>query len=189
MVIRTMAFFPALAALAMCFCNLSSNNNTAGPAATDVSDLKVPGGAVSGWLLNADADSFSVWTAADLDSDIDGGALEYTDRGVIKAADEHLIGPNGAVLGPHALFLDFGTEANAGAMHRYEVSKNSAYTRIAITGYDSTVAFGVANLGGITVYAYFKKFYFVLPFTGYSMKSQAVSDANLFLGFFKSRIL
>jgi hypothetical protein len=188
MIVRKLLLFSACAGLVLCVCNLTTNKNTSSTTATSVSQLKITNGAISGWQMVTTADSFGVWAAADFHNDIDGGDKPYTDRGLIEVADFHLLGPNGTELGVHAYFMDFGTEAAATAMFQYQASQSIYTPHVAITGYDNTVAFGYAVLGGITAFAHFKKFYIELPFTLYSAQGQAISDANLFLGYLKAKI-
>jgi hypothetical protein len=184
--IRKLLFFSVCAGFTLCVCNVATNKNTSSATATNVSQLKITNGAISGWQINAASDSFGVFAAADFHNDIDGGDKPYTDRGLIEVADEHMVGPNGVELGGHAYLMDFGTDAAATAMFQYQATQFTP--QVAITGYDNSIAFGYVTVGGITVFAHFKKFYFELPFTGYSAQSQAISDANLFLGYFKAKI-
>jgi hypothetical protein len=188
MIIRKILFFSVCAGLVLCLCNVATNKNTSSTTATNVSQLKITNGAISGWQIVTLSDSFGVFSAADFYIDIDGGDKPYTDRGLIEVADEHMAGPNGAGLGPKAFFMDFGTDAAATAMFQYQASQSIYTPHVAITGYDNSVAFGYAGVGGITVFAHFKKFYIELPFVGYTSQNQPISDANLFLGFLKAKI-
>jgi hypothetical protein len=163
-----------------------------GQKASNVRMLKVTNSDISNWKMAASADSFTLWTAANFYDDVDGGIEVYTDRGLIELADLHLMGPIGSdgtqnELAVHSFIMDFGTEANAIDEYSFQKTRYSA-DAFDIPEYGNKVAFARPVLGGITVYAHFKKFYFELNFVGFSDQNQAVATALQFLGLFEMKI-
>jgi hypothetical protein len=163
-----------------------------GQKGNNVRMLKVTNTDISNWKMAQAADSFTLWTAANFYDDVDGGIEVYTDRGLIELADIHLIGPIGSdgvqnELSAHSFIMDFGTEANALEEYNFQKTRWSA-DAFDISGYNNKIAFAKPILGGITVYAHFKKFYFELTFAGFSDQKQAESTAIQFLGLFEMKI-
>jgi hypothetical protein len=160
--------------------------------ATNVRMLKFTNTDISNWKMAPSADSFTLWTAANFYDDVDGGIEVYTDKGLIEVADIHLVGPTGSdgvqnEIAVHSFIMDFGTESNAQDEFNYQKTKYSA-DAFDIPKYSSKIAFARAVFGGITVYAYFRKFYFELQFIGFDNQNHAVSTALLFLGLFQMKI-
>jgi hypothetical protein len=138
--------------------------------------------------------SFTLWSASDLNDDIDGGYDEYTSRGMLQAADMQMVGPVNSE-GDHYLLywasfvMDFGTEAKAKNM--YDAHKENYYypdEAVVIPGYDTSVAFGEPGTGSLTVRAYYKNFYFKLELRKFPEPDTAIAKGKMFLDFFKSKI-
>jgi hypothetical protein len=149
---------------------------------------------ITGWKMRYSTvdSSFVLWSAADLNVDIDGGFERYTNRGMLQAADMTMIGPlnsegNNFSLDQHSFIMDFGTEAKAKTM--YDSTKGRYYSADAplIPGYDNSVAFTSTGLGGLTAYAYYKQFYFELILSAYPDDANPVADAKKFLDYFKTK--
>lgn len=156
---------------------------------SNIRQLEIANNEIPDWSVVKSADSFNVYTAANLHEVLDGGDLLYVQGGVVEIGIEDLEKAVNDTDYVYAYFMDFGTDINAAAMVQTEVSNFSGGDNpIVITGYDNNVALARGNLGGITVYAHFKKFYIELSFTGYQDQSQAISDAKLFLDLIKSKI-
>jgi hypothetical protein len=157
-----------------------------------VSMLKVTNTDIANWKMASSADSFTLWNANNFDQDIDGGYEKYTDRGMIEAADFHMLGPIGSdgeqnQIATRSFIMDFGTDSNAEGIYNYWKTENSQ-DAFDIPGYGNTNVFAIPIQGGITVYAYFSKFYFELKFLGFSTQAQAVATAKQFLDLFKGKI-
>jgi hypothetical protein len=157
-----------------------------------VSKLKPANNEISGWSFVQAADSFTLWTPENFYDDVDGGAGIYLDKGMIEVADIHMVGPVGSggvqnVIASHSFIMDFGNDSNALNIYTYKKTTYSAET-FDLPGYAVTTAFGINDLGGITVMAHIKNIYFELTFSGFSDQSQALSAAQLFLNFFKAKI-
>ena len=160
--------------------------------ATNVGQLKITSTEISNWAMASSADSFTLWTKANFNLDIDGGYEKYTDRGMIETGDFHMLGPTGPdgeqnIIATHSYIMDCGNDSNAIELYRYWQIDNSA-DAFKIPRYKTTTAFAIAVQGGITVYAHFKKFYFELKFSGFSDLTQAAATAVQFLGLFRAKI-
>jgi hypothetical protein len=178
--------------LIVCTCNLIFVENVANAKATNVSQLKISGTEISNWKLSSSADSFTVWTAANFYDDVDGGIDKYLNNGMIEVADIHMVGPVGSdgqlnSIATHSFIMDYGNDSNAIAIYNYQRTLYSAEA-FKIPRYPLTSAFAINVIGGITVMAHFKKFYFELTFFGFSDNNQAASTAVQFLGLFRSKI-
>jgi hypothetical protein len=133
-----------------------------------------------------------------LNQDIDGGYDEYTKRGMLQAADIQMTGPKSSdSLSEHPRYMlhwpsfvmDFGTEANAKTMYSWSRSKYySSDGSATIPGYDTSVAWGEAGMGSLTVYSYYKKFFIKLDLEYFPEADTAVTMGKMFLDFFKSKI-
>jgi hypothetical protein len=175
-------------------CNLVLVEDEGGGAqqkATNVRMLKFTNTDISNWKMAPSADSFTLWTAANFYDDVDGGIEVYTDRGLIELADIHLIGPAGSEglneIPVHSFIMDFGTEANALEEYNFQKTRYSA-DAFDIPKYGNKVAFAKPILGGITVYAHFRKFYLEISFIGFDNQNLSVSTATQFLGLFQMKI-
>jgi hypothetical protein len=82
--------------------------------------------------------------------------------------------------------MDFGSPDQAAYMYNYKKSRLSNTTA---AGYADSIAIGYPLMGGVTVYAHFNKFYFQADITGYTSLGTAISDGNLFLGFYEKMAL
>ena len=190
-----MLFFSGLGCFSFilwCSCNLIFIENVASDKAVSVGQLKVSNTEISNWKLSSSADSFTLWTAANFEQDIDGGYEIYTDRGMIECGDIHMLGPAGSdgvqnEIAAHSFIMDFGNDSNAVDIYNYQKTRYSA-DAFDIPRYPNTIAFARSILGGITVYAHFKKFYLELNFTGFSDQNHATTTAIQFLGLLKSKI-
>ena len=157
-----------------------------------VRQLKVTNNDIPNWKLAQDADSFALFTPANISDLIDGLCDVYTNRGMIEAAAFHMVGPIGPdgeqnMLTGHSLIVNFGSDSNANYMYNHNKTENP-YDLIDIAGYSDSVAFAIAVQGGITLFAHFKQFYFELKFFGFSDQTYAITAAKLFLNFFKGKI-
>jgi hypothetical protein len=182
----------AFIALICCGCKFLFVENIASDKATNVTQCKITGSEISNWALASSADSFTLWTAANFNDDIDGGYEKYTDRGMTECADFHMIGPVGPdgeqnYIATHSYIMDCGNDTNAYELYKYWQNYNSA-DAFKVTRYTTTTAFAIPIQGGIVVYAHFKKFYFELKFMGYSDQTLAASTAVQFLGLFRAKI-
>jgi hypothetical protein len=162
--------------------------------AITVSMLKINNGDLPDWRMSQNVDSFTVWNSVNLYDYIDGGASVYADKGMVEAAGLKMVGPVGeygdtAYLNKYSFIMDFGNDSNAVAIYNYQrtIFFNDD-SLITIPGYDKTIAFGVARIGGTTVYAHFKNIYFELNFTGIANPLRTDAIAILFLNFFKGKI-
>jgi hypothetical protein len=154
--------------------------------------LKVKNGDIANWRTAPDADSFGVWTPDNFYEDIDGGYEVYTDQGLSRAADFHMLGPVGPdgdteEIAKPSFIMDFGSATHAMEMYTYMKSMYSADI-VATPGWNDSVAFAKSILGGIAAYVHFDKFYFELNFAGFSDREKALAAAGLFLDFFKGKI-
>jgi hypothetical protein len=179
-------------ALLFCTCNFMFVENIASDKATNVSQLKIASTEISNWAMASSADSFTLWTAANFEQDIDGGYDVYTNRGMIEVADFHMIGPidpagEQNTIATRSYIMDCGNDSNAIELYKYWQIYNSA-DAFKIPRYKTTTAFAIAVQGGITVYAHFKKFYFELKLFGFSSQPQAAATAVQFLGLFRAKV-
>jgi hypothetical protein len=159
--------------------------NTPEGSASSVADLKIFNTDVWGWTQTSDVDSFVIYPANDPEHwGIDGGDVEYNNNGVIKAMFQHFSGPNGRDLSLRV--MDFGTAENAIKMCDQKKSNQSDI--VTIGSYDLFTVFATSSIGGVNVYAHFKKFHIELFFSGYDVERQAKQDAELFLGLFQANI-
>jgi hypothetical protein len=154
----------------------------------------ISNGMIPGWkMIRSTLDSsFTLWSAADLYKDIDGGFERYTDHGMLQAADIGMLGPinsegNPFELSIHSFIMDYGTEPIAKAMYDFSKSQYFGDDALPIPSYENTAAFAKPALGGITVYAYYKQFYFELILSAYPDDANPTADAKLFLDYFKTK--
>jgi hypothetical protein len=155
-----------------------------------ISNSMIPGWKMSYSTIDS---TFTMWSVDNLWQDIDGGFERYTNRGMLQAGDLTMVGPinsegNPYTLDIHSFIMDFGTESNSKSM--FDKSKTDFFDTESslVPGYDNSAAFAKDALGGITVYAYYKKFYFELILSNYPEKDKALADAKVFLDYFKSKI-
>jgi hypothetical protein len=127
---------------------------------------------LAGWQQAPDADAF--WTGAgadDLHGKIDGPGDVYIDNGYRVAMFQTLAGPGDQTC--QIVAMDFGTVTQANAIFTWKVSDATA--DIAIPPYDISTAAAFSTLTGITVYAYFKQWYFEVLLSGYGDQSTTCS--------------
>jgi hypothetical protein len=184
--------FLFLILLGIVMCNKTSppTNTNPTPKNPTLLDLKVTTNDVSGWTL----DTFGVYSADSLTHDLDGGDMPYRNNHIVAMIDEGLKYPSGAdtlYLGYRFFIMDFGTVANATAMYQSQKSYfDQVPSSAGIAGFDLSEAFAdTAKNGGVTAYCHFGKFYFELPFSGFSNHLDALGPAAQFLTLLKSRIL
>jgi hypothetical protein len=147
--------------------------------------------------------SVTLWSASDLNEDIDGGFERYTNNGMLQAADITMIGPRTGEIDSFSnpghldtlhyelqntsFIMDFGTETNAKAMYQGEKAKYSSELKT-IKGYDTSKAFGYEGIGSLTVSSYDKQFYFELILIHYAELDTASAHAKIFLDYFRSKV-
>ncbi len=179
--------------LMVCACNLVFVENVSNAKATNVSQLKISSTEISNWKLASSADSFTLWTASNFYDDVNGGIEKYLNNGMIEVADIHMVGPVGKdgsqnIIATHSFIMDYGNDSNAVAIYNYQKTLYSAEA-FKLPRYSLNSAFAVSVIGGITVIAHFKKFYFELTFSGFSDQTEAANTAVQFLGLFRLKIL
>ncbi|MDD5674594.1 MAG: hypothetical protein PHC61_10550 [Chitinivibrionales bacterium] len=116
---------------------------------------------------------------------IDGGYQEYTDNGLVEGVYQSLSTTD--KLNMKVYIMDFGISDQAAYLYNYKKSRGDSNPMA--VGYPDSVAIGYGGSGGVTVYAHFGKFFFKVSNTGYTSYSTAISDANLFLGFYEKMAL
>jgi hypothetical protein len=154
-----------------------------------ISNTMIPGWKMAHSTIDS---SFVLWSASRLTDDIDGGAVRYTTLGMLQAADISMIGPNNSEGNPNILtnnsfVMDFGNETNAKKIYAHQKDQFFDEQALSITGYGDSVAFAKSSLSGITLYSYYKQFYFELIFDQYIENDQAVADGKKFLDYFISK--
>ncbi len=149
---------------------------------------------ISGWKFDSiPGKCLSLWSVSTLYLDIDGGYDEYTKRGMLQAFDmRYISGPINSEGNPytfekHNFIMDFGTEANAKTMYdfrkAFSIDRRDTAT---IPGYSMSNALAnTSPLGGITVYAYYKQFYFEFSLLQFpNAPTDALPVAKQFLDYF-----
>jgi hypothetical protein len=181
-----------------------SNVNVTMPAGVLKTKFAISNTMIPNWkmMFSTLDSSFSLWSPSDLNDNIDGGFEFYTSRGMLQAADIGMIGPKSGevdntdplhpdsirvILARQSFIMDFGTEANAKAM--YEAAKGKYYDKEngVIPGYDTATTCLKTNLAGITVYSYYKQFYFDYTFDRYPDIDSSRVHAKLFLDYWRSK--
>jgi hypothetical protein len=153
----------------------------AGPVPT-VQQLKIDTGDITDWLPE---DTMSFYANDHLYELIDGGAPQYLDKGCRVTGYQQFTGLEGTI--STVFVMDFGKDSNATAMFKQKQAENSGNTVPDQSFPDSTV-FVTPNLGGVGGYAHFNNIYIEISLRGFSDQQKAISELNLFLGFFKNKI-
>jgi hypothetical protein len=138
--------------------------------------------------------SFTLWNTSDIYSNIDGGGVKYVVNGMRQMADLCMTGQtnqDGSIqqLVPQSSFImDFGTDNTAKKM--YQFIKNDKYDSDALNldGYSDSVVFITPSLSGITLFSYYKQFYFELCLNNFVSTESAVAAGKVFLEHFISRV-
>jgi len=171
--------------LSFCTCktiwiNTSKDNDSSG--ANSVSQLEIMPTDVTGWQQVAPP--WSIISASNLHTVMDGGDILYIQNHVIEAGIQYLQGPNSKQIQTYC--MDFGNQINSHQM--FLDQKQTAPVILNIPNYPDTVAIAASALGGVTVYAYFSKFYLELSLTGFQDQAEALQTASLFLDIYTSKI-
>jgi hypothetical protein len=153
--------------------------------------LKLSEGEISGWTQQGvqytmSSGGYAVCTGLEgLRTLIDGGYEAYTTRGFIEGGVQEFgkadAEPKTAVLWA----FDQGSEANATLLFQDKMAL--ATTPITVTGFATTVAAGRSTLGGGLFHAHFHNIYIELTLSGYSVESDVVNAASLFLTTIQSK--
>ncbi len=180
---RTVVFFCIATALS---CAKSGVNTQVQNTSPSVNSLKIVSAAGTGFSQVADADSFVIYTPENLNLAINGGNVEYIDRGLIAASAQNFTSADSRTM--RSLCMDFGTAAKASAMYAYK--KASVTAALTIPSFDSSVAVGKPEIlfQGITAFAWFDRFYFEIRLLGYADQTQALGNAAVFLSQYASKI-
>lgn len=185
MSVRVVSAVIAFLFLSVVVCTHSTNPSPP-PDTRDVSLFVIHNSDISGWTMAPD--SFTYYDSSNFNNDVDGSVDLYKSRGMVKVVDMDMIGPDSVKkLGPKCFIMDFQNAANATAMYNYE---QTFWTpNVVLPGFNKTVAFAYTEeLGSVRVIAHFGKFYLDFPFSVYTDKNQAVTDAIQFISFEKSLI-
>ncbi|MGB7568168.1 MAG: hypothetical protein WBM07_09925 [Chitinivibrionales bacterium] len=173
--------------LSFCLCktiwiNTSKDNDLSG--ANSVAQLQIMPADVSGWQQSGGASGWTILSASNLHTILDGGDMPYLQNHLIEAGIQYLQGPSGKSLQVYC--MDFGTETNSRQM--VEDQKIQITTLLIIPNYPDSVAIASATLGGVNAYAYFNKFYIELQLTGFQDQGEALRTASLFMDLYSSKI-
>jgi hypothetical protein len=178
----------SLLALGVLACGSSSPDNSGGGLPQDKDSfgrtIKLSNNDLSGWKQDTLDSSYSLWTKDDLTGKIDGAAPDYTDRGMLYAMYQDMVGPDPQLC--TVIAMDFATDAQAKTMFDYIKDKTGADT--AIPEFDASVAVGNAALSGMTVYAHLGWVYVALQLDGYSDQTLAAQTATSFLKVLEQKI-
>jgi hypothetical protein len=119
---------------------------------------------------------------------INGGAYEFTSRGMVEGITQNLRQYSGSVTKTINTFvMDFGTAEVAQAM--YEYKKSGVGQKRAFTEFAETMA--VADMGfssGCMAYACFGKFYISLNLYNFSDKEEAFGYAVQILNMYREKV-
>jgi hypothetical protein len=140
---------------------------------------------ITGWKIGKSTvdSSFTLWNSADIYSNIDGGGAKYVVNGMKQMADLSMNGPKNSdgttqKLVPQSSFImDFGTDATATNMYQY---MKDPY-------YDS-LAYVTKSISGITLFSYYKQFYFELCMDNFPSYESAMAAGKMFLEYFISKV-
>ena len=175
--------------LTLCLCrtiwiNTSKDNDLS--SANSVGQLQITTMDVTGWRQTAGPTGFCIYSASNFNLDVDGGDRPYINNGgLIEIADQRLEGASTKQV--MAWCMDFGDETMSRNMFKYQY--NASTTRQDIPYYSDSIAVAANISGGQgSVYAYFKKFYIELQFTGLQDQTEVLQTASLFLDIYSSKI-
>jgi hypothetical protein len=178
-----------LCALLLSFCvcktiwiNTSKDNDLSG--ANSVAQLQIMPTDVTGWQQTNGASGWVIVSASNLHNYIDGGDMLYITNNLIEAGIQTLQGPSGKLLTVYC--MDFGTVK--WSQKTVSDQRNTIAIPLDIPNFPDSSAIAAANLGGVTAYAYFNKFYFELALTGFQDQAEALRMASLFLDLYSSKI-
>jgi hypothetical protein len=144
---------------------------------------------ISGWALKDSVRHFVETTLFDI---VNGGNIGYcgdcTGNSNLKAGIYSTLENTQNSTSVNIFVMDYKTTANAKTQYdSVVVSPRIFYIpQDTIPTYPVSVAVG-AGAGSIYALAHFGKYYFELQFVGYSVTSEAVADAKMFLDYFQPK--
>jgi hypothetical protein len=138
--------------------------------------------------------SFTLWNTSDIYLNINGGGVRYVVNGMVQAADLCMEGPKNSdgsvqrLLAQSSFIMDFGADTTARFF--YQSTKEDYFDSEArlLPGSDDSTAFITTALSGITIYSYYKQFYFELCLADFPTIDGAIATGKEFLDYFISRV-
>jgi hypothetical protein len=151
---------------------------SAGDKKVSVSKLKITK-EIPGW--SESKSETKIFKSQELFDIINGGATEYTERGLIEGIHQRLTNKDGGDL---ELFVeDFGSSQNAQKMYLY---KKESYTeKEFFPGNDSTNIFVYKVLAGHYVFTFVDRFYIEILGTGIPQKEIALKQIASVINHYK----
>jgi hypothetical protein len=151
---------------------------------------------ITGWKIGKSTvdSSFTLWNSADIYSNIDGGGAKYVVNGMKQMADLSMNGPKNSdgttqKLVPQSSFImDFGTDATAKNMYQYMKDQYYDSDAIKLPGYSDSLAYVTKSISGITLFSYYKQFYFELCMDNFPSYESAMAAGKMFLEYFISKV-
>ena len=160
------------------------------PVIKGISGIQLTNADLSGWTLASGPDSLETYDSTDLTNAFDGGAFFYTQNGLLLAIEQHLLGPNGAALGPNAYIMEFEGDSGSTATYNHELLNVQSSGIIALSAFDTSIAFASTfGTNGYIVYAHFQNYFLQLPFSGFTDQTTALTVASKFLVIIRQKIM
>jgi hypothetical protein len=175
-----------LSILVFCESSTPSENGPGAQSTLKAVDFRVTT-QIAGWLQDTSQYAFEKFDPDSLYDIIDGGAAEYTSRGLIEGIKVKMnrvteSGTNTATI----FVMDFGTDSTANAMYLEKVPMVSK--KWVIEGIsENSALIDTAFFEACEVYACFGHFFFNGTFSNFALETDAVTQAALFVNYFKKK--
>lgn len=158
--------------------------------------FKISDTIIEGWKPGRSTpdSSFTLWNTSDIYANINGGGVKYVMNGMLQTADICMEGPKNSdgsvqkMVAQSSFIMDFGTENAAQNMYLYIKEDRFDSDATTLSGVHDSIAFITTALSGITLYSYYKQFYFELCLGDFPTIEEATTTGKLFLDYFISRV-
>jgi hypothetical protein len=183
MKINKIVFIPVLIMIGYAVSCKNSAPLEVTPIPVVLEKLSIINGDISYWSPESD---MNVYVGDQLYEHIDGAATQYLEKGVIKTGYQRLTDPNSATV--ECYMFDFGSDAKAMAMFEQKRIERANDT-VKDLNYPDSIVVVSPVLGGVSGCAHFGNFYMELNVMGFSAQVPAIETLDIFLGFYKNRII